>query len=168
MTIRKAREQDIPQLLPLMRGLAEFEHYIDVFAITEEVILDHGFRRNPPSFHCFAAEDPETRKIVGMLVYYFIPYTATAKPTIYIKELFISPEARNLRVGEALMKAVAREAVAHDCGVMKWEVAPWNKDSMRFYERLGAKQNHDWVDYGMKPKAFKKLAGLDGGPGSQD
>ncbi|MEX2090288.1 MAG: GNAT family N-acetyltransferase [Bacteroidota bacterium] len=161
MTIRKAREEDIPQLLPLMRGLAEFEHYIHVFAITEEVILDHGFRRNPPSFLCFVAENPETRKIVGMLVYYFIPYTAIAKPTLYIKELFVVPEARNLRLGEALMEAVAREAVAHDCGVIKWEVAPWNKDSMRFYERLGAEPNHDWVDYSMKPETFRKLAGRD-------
>ncbi len=161
MTIRKAQEQDIPQLLPLMRGLAEFEHYIDVFAITEEVILDHGFRRNPPSFHCFVAEDPDAGNLVGMLVYYFIPYTAIAKPTLYIKELFVGEGARNLGIGESLMKAVAREAVAHQCGVIKWEVAPWNKDSMRFYERLGAEPNHDWVDYGMKPEAFRKLANRD-------
>lgn len=161
MTVRKARESDIPQLLPLMRGLAEFERYIDVFAITEEVVLEHGFRRNPPSFHCFVAEDLADGKLAGMLVYYFIPYTAVAKPSIYIKELFVAPEARNRKVGEGLMKAVAREAVAHDCGVIKWEVAPWNKDSMRFYERLGGVQNHDWVDYNMKPEAFRKLAGRD-------
>ncbi len=33
-TIRLATAADIPQLLPLMRGLAEYEHYADVFAVT--------------------------------------------------------------------------------------------------------------------------------------
>ena len=35
--IRLAVEADIPALLPLMRGLAEFEKYADIFAVTESV-----------------------------------------------------------------------------------------------------------------------------------
>jgi hypothetical protein len=48
MNIRKATEADVPQLLPLMRELAEFEGYADAFAITEEVLREQGFRRSPP------------------------------------------------------------------------------------------------------------------------
>lgn len=158
MIIRKAIESDIPNLLPFMRGLAEFEHYIDVFAVTEEIVLKQGFRKHPPDFYCIVAEDESAHALVGIAVYYFIPFTAIAKPTLFIKELFVSPEARNKKVGEQLMKAVAREAVAHGCGAIKWQVAPWNTDSMRFYERLGAKPNRDWVDYGMSPDTFEKLA----------
>jgi len=48
MEIRKAVEADIPNLLPLMRQLAEFEKYADDFAVTEHVLREQGF-------HPFAA-----------------------------------------------------------------------------------------------------------------
>jgi GNAT superfamily N-acetyltransferase len=50
MQIRRAVEADVPNLLPLMRELAEFEKYADGFAITEEVLHEQGFRRSPPDF----------------------------------------------------------------------------------------------------------------------
>ena len=40
MEIRKAVEADIPNLLPLMRQLAEFEKYADDFAVTEHVLRE--------------------------------------------------------------------------------------------------------------------------------
>jgi hypothetical protein len=52
LKIRKAVEADIPQLLPLMRELAEFEKYADAFAITEDILREQGFRRSPPDFYC--------------------------------------------------------------------------------------------------------------------
>ena len=57
------------------------------------------------------------------------------------------------------MRAVARDAVARGCGVIKWQVARWNSASMRFYERLGAVRDHTWVDYSLSPSAFAALAG---------
>lgn len=41
VTIRPATEQD---LLLLMRALAEFEHYIDVFTVTEDILRTQCFR----------------------------------------------------------------------------------------------------------------------------
>jgi hypothetical protein len=32
-----------------------------------------------------------------------------------------------------------------NCEQIKWTVAPWNEDGKRFYERLGAKENNEWV-----------------------
>jgi hypothetical protein len=43
MQIRRAVKADLPNLLPLMFGLAEFEKYADGFAITEEVLHEQGF-----------------------------------------------------------------------------------------------------------------------------
>jgi hypothetical protein len=42
LKIRKAIETDIPQLLPLMRELAEFEKYADAFAITEDILREQA------------------------------------------------------------------------------------------------------------------------------
>jgi len=128
--IRKAVEADIPNLLPLMRELAEFEKYASDFAVTEEVLR----------------------------VYYFVPFTYRAKPNLIIKELYIAGRHRSRGVGKLLMKAVARQAEKADCGMIKWWVAKWNERGIEFYERLGAKIDSDWHEFQLSEKAFRDLA----------
>lgn len=145
MQVRLMQPQDIPQVFDLMEKLAVFEHYIDSFAITPEVVQQSGFEKNPPDFYCLVADDNGT--IGGMLVYYFLPYTAQNRPAIYMKELFVAENYRNQKVGEKLMTALQEVAHQNNCQTIKWTVAPWNKDVIRFYERLGAKENNEWLNY---------------------
>lgn len=156
MTIRLATEDDIPQLLRLMRALAVFEHYIDSFAVTEEVLLERGFRTQPPDFYALVAEQQDT--LVGMLVYYIVPFTATATPTLYMKELYVDDMVRGQGIGEFLMRAAAQVALANGCGAIRWTVANWNTGGQRFYERLGAKANPVWIDYSLSGPALVELA----------
>ena len=156
LKIRKAVESDIPNLLPLMRELAEFEKYSKEFAISEEVLLEQGFRRSPPDFHCLLAE--EGSRMVGFLVYYFVPFTYRAKPNLIVKELYIADRYRSLGTGRQLMKAVAKEAQQAGCGVIKWWVAKWNERGMEFYKRLGATIDTEWHEFQMSEKAFRDLA----------
>lgn len=143
--IRKATEKDSHKIWFLMKELAVFEKYIDSFAITPEVVKNSGFRKSPPDFHCIVAEDND--KIVGILVYYFLPYTAQNKPAIYMKELYVDENYRGRKIGERLMNALWDEALVHNCEQIKWTVAPWNKAGQKFYERLGANQNNEWLNY---------------------
>jgi GNAT superfamily N-acetyltransferase len=141
MQIRKAIAQDIPELLPLMRELAEFEKYSQEFVITEQILLDQGFRRSPPDFHCIVAE--ENGRIVAFLVYYFVPYTYRAKPNMIIKEVYVAEGFRGKTIG---------------CGRMKWWVAKWNKRGVDFYQRLGGSIDPDWHEFQMSEKTFRELA----------
>lgn len=145
IVIRKAVEADSENVWVLMRDLAIFEKYIDSFAITPEIVRESGFRKSPPDFYCLVADDGGT--IAGMLVYYFIPYTAQNRPAIYLKELYVDESYRGKKIGEQLMAALRVEARANRCGTIKWTVAPWNKAGQRFYERLGAAENKDWLAY---------------------
>lgn len=144
-TIRKARAEDSEPLWTLMRDLAVFEGYIDSFAITPDVVRDSGFRKDPPDFHCFVADDGG--RLVGMLVYYFLPYTAQNRPAIYLKELYVAEGQRGQGIGARLMQALRREADANRCKQIKWTVAPWNAPGIAFYNRLGARENADWLDF---------------------
>ncbi len=128
-----------------MKELAIFEKYIESFAITPEIVRESGFHKNPPDFYCIVAEDED--KIVGMLVYYFLPYTAQNRPAIYMKELYVDARYRGQKIGEQLMHALREEAKQKNCGQIKWTVAPWNKAGIKFYERLGANENRDWLNY---------------------
>ncbi|MGE0567312.1 MAG: N-acetyltransferase family protein [Bacteroidia bacterium] len=143
--IRKAIEKDSEKIWTLMEQLAVFEKYIDSFAITPEIVKESGFRKSPPDFYCFVAEDND--KIAGIVVYYFLPYTAQNRPAIYMKELYVDENYRGQKIGEQLMSALRKEAEKQNCKQIKWTVAPWNKAGQKFYERLGANQNNDWLNY---------------------
>lgn len=92
-----------------------------------------------------------------MLVYYLLPYTATARPVIYMKELFVKNGHRSKKVGEQLMKTLAKEAQKYDCISIKWNVAPWNEAGIRFYERLGSQESKTWLNFELGEEAFDKL-----------
>ncbi|SMG17085.1 GNAT family N-acetyltransferase [Sphingobacterium psychroaquaticum] len=143
--IRKSEEKDSDKIWHLMKELAVFEKYINSFAITPEIVRDSGFKKANPDFYCIVAEDGD--KIAGMLVYYFLPYTAQNRPAIYMKELFVDENYRGKKIGEQLMNVLKKEAQTNNCKQIKWTVAPWNEAGIKFYERLGAEENKDWLNY---------------------
>ena len=145
ITIRKAVEADSEQVWALMEQLALFEKYIDIFAITPEIVRERGFRKDPPDFYCLVAAAGDT--ITGILVYYILPYTARNRPALFMKELYVAEAYRGRHIGTLLMNALREEARQLDCGEIKWSVAPWNEAGKRFYQRLGARQNTDWLQY---------------------
>lgn len=158
--VRRAVEHDVPALLTLMRRLAEFEGYDADFAVTEDIMLAQGFSGETPDFFAFVAEDESVATgLIGMLVYYLIPFTFRARPTLFIKELYVSESGRGLGVGEALMRAAATAAVERDCAAIKWQVADWNASARNFYEKLGARSDPMWVDYSLTEAALRELAG---------
>jgi GNAT superfamily N-acetyltransferase len=142
-----------------MRRLAEFEHYDADFAVTAETLLAQGFEREPPDFHALVADHPDSGgTLLGMLVYYIIPFTFRARPTLFIKELYVAESGRGQGIGEGLMRAAAAEALARGCATIKWQVAEWNTRAREFYERLGATADHVWVDYALSEPALRRLA----------
>ncbi|MBE7171042.1 MAG: GNAT family N-acetyltransferase [Williamsia sp.] len=144
LLIIKAVEAGSEQLWTLMKDLPIFEKYIDSFAITPEIIRESGFRKTPPDFYCLVAEAND--KIAGMLVYYFLPYTAQNRPAVYMKELYVDENFRGSKIGGKLMNALRKEAEQQNCKQIKWTVASWNKSGVRFYERLGATENREWLN----------------------
>ncbi|TDQ59799.1 acetyltransferase (GNAT) family protein [Mesocricetibacter intestinalis] len=145
LLIRKAQRRDAEQIWRLMRELAEFEKYLDSFAITPAIVEECGFDKQPPDFHCLVAAENE--KITGIAVYYFLPFTAQNRPAIYLKELYVDSAQRGRKIGEKLMQALKQQARLHKCGYIKWNVAPWNEQGKKFYARLGAQQNDQWLNY---------------------
>jgi ribosomal protein S18 acetylase RimI-like enzyme len=156
--IRRAIEGDAAALLVLMRGLAEFEGYATDFAVDEATLVRQGFSRQPPDYYALVAESTKTPGLLGMLVYYLIPFTFRARPTLYIKELYVAESGRGLGTGRALMRGAAAAAIEHDCATIKWQVAEWNADARRFYERLGAAAAHEWVEYALSESSLRALA----------
>ncbi len=81
-----------------------------------------------------------------------------ARPFLFLEDLVVAETARSSGVGEALMAALAREGVRRKVMRIEWAVLDWNVHAIRFYRRLGAGPQQDWVRYALSEEAMEKLA----------
>lgn len=155
VTIRRASERDVPAILALIRALAEYERQPDAVVATEEDLLRDGFGPSP-SFHVLLAE--HDRQTVGFAFYFFSYSTWRGSRSLYLEDLFVRPEHRRRGAGLALMRELAREALARGCPRFDWQVLDWNTPSIAFYERLGAKIQREWLSVRLEGDALARLA----------
>jgi ribosomal protein S18 acetylase RimI-like enzyme len=144
--IRRAIAADAPQLLSLMRGLAQFEGYDDRFAVTVDALLERGFSpQRPPEFLSWVAEIDG--KLLGYAVIYVIPFTFDLRPTLVLKELFIDSTARGRNLGHGLMQAVIEHGRSVNARLIRWQVLPDNQPAKGFYRQHGARADADWENW---------------------
>lgn len=57
---------------------------------------------------------------------------------LHLDCLFVRAEWRGRGIGARLVEAAARHAGTLNVEIMEWQTPGWNRDAIRFYERLGA------------------------------
>ncbi|WP_029040670.1 GNAT family N-acetyltransferase [Cucumibacter marinus] len=144
IAVRPFTRPDVPQLHDLMLALADFEGYD--LAVTPDDIIKRGLGTSP-QFEALVAHREGSDMLLGMAVTYLIPYTYSLKPTMVLKELYVTEEARGAGVGEALFNAVKARAAAGDCGQLIWTVVPWNEKAKLFYAKLGGRPEEQWQSW---------------------
>jgi GNAT superfamily N-acetyltransferase len=156
LTIRRATRRDVPVILALIRGLAAYERLSREVEASAARLRRHGFGRRPyfEALVCRRGRAP-----VGFALYYFTYSTFLARPTLYLEDLFVVPEARGQGAGRALLRALAGVARRRGCGRMEWTVLDWNTPSIRFYRRLGARLRREWILTRLDGPALRRLAG---------
>jgi GNAT superfamily N-acetyltransferase len=142
LSIRRGTARDIPTIVSLIRGLADYERLRHECKATAAGVRRHGFgrRRYFETLICRRGRRP-----VGMALYFFTFSTFLARPTLYLEDLFVLPEERGAGAGKALLAALARLAVKRGCGRLEWAVLDWNRPAIGFYERLGARLRREWI-----------------------
>jgi len=88
-------------------------------------------------------------EIAGMSLFY-PRYSTWQGRCYYLEDLYVKPHYRNRGVGLALLEATAEEARKGNAGRLDWQVLDWNKDAIRFYERLGASLETEWWNCKLK------------------
>jgi GNAT superfamily N-acetyltransferase len=136
-----ATEHDVPVLLKLIRGLAEYEHLSHVVEATEERLRRTLFGERPAAEALLAFDDVEC---VGFAVFFTNYSTFLAKPGLYLEDVFVVPHARRRGIGLTILKRVTAIARERDYGRMEWSVLDWNTSAIDFYKKLGAVVLEDW------------------------
>jgi GNAT superfamily N-acetyltransferase len=155
LVIRRGTERDVPTILKLIRGLAEYERLAHEMEATPARVRAHGFG---PRRYFETIIGRRGGKPVGFALYFFTYSTFLARPTLYLEDLFVLPEERGTGAGKALLRALARIAVRRGCGRLEWAVLDWNRPAIGFYKRLGAKLRRQWILTRLTGAPLRRLA----------
>jgi GNAT superfamily N-acetyltransferase len=160
--IVRATESDVPVILEMIRGLAEYEKLSHLVTATEARLRDSLFGPHPAAEVLLAYRGDEC---AGFALFFQTYSTFLAQSGIYLEDLYVNPHARRQGLGLALLVRIAQIAAERGSGRVEWEVLDWNEPSIRFYKALGATPMDQWTRYRLTGAAITELAGR--GNGSQ-
>lgn len=144
--------EERPLLAPLFAEL--FAYYGE--AVPDEAALVRAIVEQPPGVEMIAAIGTEGP--VGLACFSHIFPAISASSQIYMKELYVGASARGAGVGEILVRALARIAVARGCTRLDWTTARDNAGAQAFYRRLGARVVEEKVFFRLEGSDLARLA----------
>ncbi|RMO84267.1 GNAT family acetyltransferase [Pseudomonas syringae pv. philadelphi] len=155
LEIRPATVADVSQILAFITELAIYERAGHEVKASAEDIQRSLFADNAPAKALICLNDGNP---IGYAVYFYSYSTWLGRNGVYLEDLYITPEQRSVGAGRTLLRHIAREAVAHDCGRLEWSVLDWNEPAIRFYEAIGAAPQSEWVRYRMEGAGLMEFA----------
>ena len=152
--IRHIKKGDEDTFLSLIDALADYEKLKRPTKAAHARLVNDGFgkRKRYSAFLAFAE-----KKAVGYAIIFETYSSFLALPTLYLEDIFILPEYRSYGIGKKLFQRCLREAKSRSCGRMEWVVLDWNKNAIRFYEKLGALHLKECFTFRLDKKQFKGL-----------
>ena len=132
MIVRAATESDVPAVCDFVMQLAEYEKLANEVHFTQEQYSTHLFT-HPPAPHPSVLIAESDAGPIGIALY--IPIL---RSTVHLEDLFVSPTARGLGAGIALLSSLAQAAISLNASELEWACLDWNKPSLDFYASLGA------------------------------
>lgn len=162
LNLRAATPDDIPEILAMVRELAEYERDVKSAVATPELMHRALFGdpkrdgRGAGIAECIMGE--VDGRVQGLAVYYMNFSTWTGKPGIYLEDLFVRPAARGCGLGKVLFVAVAKLAAERGCARMEWSVIDWNEPAIGFYRSLGAVPQDQWTIHRLSGEALASVA----------
>jgi GNAT superfamily N-acetyltransferase len=157
LRIRDAVRADVPVILRMIRGLAEYEKLSHEVTATEEKLSRSLFGARPAAEVLLAQVGAEP---VGFAVHFSHFSTFLGSYGIYLEDLFVDPAWRGRGFGKQLLAHLARIAVARGCPRLEWSVLDWNEPAIRFYKSLGAQSMDDWTVFRLNGEPLGRLAGM--------
>ena len=155
INIRPATPDDAELILRFITELAIYEKAEHEVKTDAAGIRDSLFAEGSTAHGLICENDGQP---IGYAVYFFNYSTWLGKHGLYLEDLYVSPEARGLGAGKALLRHLAQLAVARDCGRFEWSVLDWNTPAIDFYQSFGARPQSEWTTYRLTGQALLDFA----------
>jgi GNAT superfamily N-acetyltransferase len=141
--IRRAKKEDCPAMLDLIRELALYEKAPDEVTVNPIHFEESGFGDNPV-WWAFVVENAE-KKVIAFALYY-IRYSTWKGQVMYLEDILVTEALRGKGIGKMLIERLIEEAREKGFKRMTWQVLDWNEPAINFYKKFGAKFDPEWVN----------------------
>ncbi len=144
-TLHTVAEEDLGELLPLMRAYCDF---YDADPSDEALLaMSRALIADPEreGAQIIARHDG---RAVGFATIFWSWSTLRAARTGVMNDLFVDPKARGGGIAEALIAECVERCRAHGARSLGWQTAKDNRRAQAVYERVGATRE-EWVDYSL-------------------
>ena len=142
--ITRVGEEDLEELLPLMRGYADFYEVsptdAQLLSLSRALIADPS-REGVQ----FIARDGSGRAI-GFATVFWLWSTLSASRVGLMNDLFVAPEARGTGAADALIECCRRACLEQGATRLTWQTAKDNARAQKVYDRVGG-HREEWLDY---------------------
>ena len=140
LVIRPARPDDAEAIHAALMGIGETVGEAHKIKSTPEDIRRDGFGERPHFSTLIAEIDSE---FAGMCLYFLIYSTWMGRSGAYVQDLFVDAKFRGLKIGEQLLRALARAVRDQGGAYIELAVDTGNHAAQRFYERIGITHRAD-------------------------
>jgi len=155
LIIRPAVVSDVPVILQLIRGLAEYERAPEQVVCDEARLRESLFGAKPDAEVLLASIGQVP---AGFAVFFHNYSTWWGRRGLFLEDLFVRPDMRGRGIGKALLRSLARVAKERECARMEWQVLDWNQPAIDFYKSLGAVAKDEWTTFRLDRAAIEKLS----------
>jgi GNAT superfamily N-acetyltransferase len=147
--ISAVREEDLPELLPLLRGYCDF---YEVAPSDEQLLaLCRALLADPAREGVqLLARDDRTAEAIGFATIFWSWSTLEAGRLAVMNDLFVVPAARGSGVADELIASCRQTARERGAVWLGWQTARDNRRAQKVYDRVGAEAAM-WIDYGLRP-----------------
>jgi GNAT superfamily N-acetyltransferase len=146
LAITTVREEDLDELLPLVRA------YCDFYAVAppdEQLLLMCRALIADPEREGVQLIARSDARAVGFATIFWTWSTLSAARIGVMNDLFVDPSARGTGAAEALIEGCRQQCEGRQARWLSWQTAKDNLRAQTVYERVGAKRE-EWVDYSLR------------------
>jgi GNAT superfamily N-acetyltransferase len=141
------REEDLEDLLPLMRAYCDF-YEVDppddaLLALSRTLIAD------PQGEGVQLLARAQDGAACGFATVFWSWSTLNAARIGVMNDLFVAPAARGTGVAEALIEACREHARSRGATRITWQTALDNERAQGVYDRVGGRRSQ-WLDYDLE------------------
>jgi GNAT superfamily N-acetyltransferase len=144
VSISVVGEGDLPELLPLVRGYADFYGVApadeDLLGLSRALIADPA--REGMQFLARTHDG----KAVGFATVFWLWSTLSARRVGLMNDLFVASEARGAGAADALIERCRAACRERGATRLTWQTAKDNARAQAVYDRIGGRRE-EWLDY---------------------
>ena len=153
VNLRIGNENDLPQVLKLIKELAAFEKAPGEVEVTPLEMLNWGFGKEK-LFDFFVLE--KSGEIVGMALYYY-KYSTWKGKCLFLEDIIVTEHERKSGFGKLLFNAVLDVAKKEKVRRMEWQVLDWNEPAIEFYKKYNSNFDEEWINCKLNYEQLQRM-----------